>query len=116
MTYKYPYPNVDPESVSVAAVSSTGTYTLASGFTMFYLTLGASCTLALPTAVAGRSLSIGLVQDATGTRTVTWPANVKWQGGSPPSLSTVGGKIDLFALVCLDGTNYFGFLSGKGFS
>jgi hypothetical protein len=40
--------------------------------------------------------TIALIQDGTGSRTVTWPASVKWVGGTAPTLSTGAGKKDIF--------------------
>lgn len=48
-----------------------------------------------------------VVQDATGSRTVVWPATVKWVGGSAPTLSTAANTIDIVTFYW-DGTNYFG--------
>ena len=48
-----------------------------------------------------------LVQDATGSRTVTWPATVKWPGGTAPTLSTGAAAVDIISLL-YDGTNYYG--------
>jgi hypothetical protein len=53
---------------------------------------------------------LDLTQDGTGTRTVTWPGTLKWQGGSAPTLTTGVTKTD----VCLfrwNGTNYYGVCS-----
>jgi len=51
-----------------------------------------------------------LIQDATGSRTVTWPAAVLWPGGTAPTLSTGANAVDLVALY-YDGTNYYGVAS-----
>ena len=49
-----------------------------------------------------------LVQDATGSRTATWPATVKWPGGTAPTLTTTAATgTDIISLYW-DGTNYFG--------
>jgi len=55
-----------------------------------------------------------LVQDATGSRTATWPATVKWPGGTAPTLSTGNGEIDIVSFY-YDGTNYYG-QAGLNFS
>lgn len=49
-------------------------------------------------------------QDATGSRTATWPASVKWSGGTAPTLSTAANSIDIIALY-YDGTSYYGISS-----
>jgi hypothetical protein len=45
---------------------------------------------------------------ADGTqRTITWPANFKWEGGSAaPTMTSVSGKIDIVTLI-YDGTTYY---------
>lgn len=51
------------------------------------------------------TLMLTLIQDATGGRTVTWPATVKWPGGAAPALSTAANARDKIALDW-DGTQY----------
>jgi hypothetical protein len=53
------------------------------------------------------SLVLKLIQDATGTRTVTWPATVHWSGGTAPTLTTTAAKVDIVTFY-YDGTTYFG--------
>ena len=61
----------------------------------FTLTLGENLTIANPTnLVAGQSGSIFLVQDGTGSRTITWGSYFDWAGGTPPTLSTAAGSVD----------------------
>jgi hypothetical protein len=81
--------------------------------TISRITLTANCTLTFPAAGAGKSFTLILVQDGTGSRLITWPASiVKWVGGTAPTLSTGAGKIDYLSFVCADGTNWAGFLAG----
>ena len=56
------------------------------------------------------NLMLILVQDGTGSRTVTWPGTVKWAGGVAPTLTTTGAGIDICSFYW-DGTNYFGVAS-----
>jgi hypothetical protein len=59
------------------------------------------------------TLMLTLIQDATGSRTVTWPATVKWPGGTAPTLTTTANARDKIALDW-DGTQYDG-MSGLDF-
>lgn len=82
------------------------------------MTLTANATITLTGAVntLSCSLSLYLKQDGTGGRSVTWPAAVKWPGGTAPSLSSAAGKTDLVILETLDGgTTWYGTLSGADF-
>lgn len=93
------------------------TVTLANG-NVQQLTLGASTTISLTGAAAGVacSLSLYIIQDGVGSRTITWPASIKWPGGVAPSLSTAAGKIDLIVLETLDGgTVWFGARAGADY-
>jgi len=54
---------------------------------------------------------IKIIQDGTGSRTVTgWDADIKWAGGTAPTLSTALNSIDIISFYW-DGTNYFGVAS-----
>ena len=70
------------------------------------VTLTDDCTLTFtaPRGVGNHILKV--IQDGTGGRTVTWPATVKWAGGTAPTLSTGASAVDLIAIY-YDGTNYY---------
>jgi len=58
------------------------------------------------------SFMVILKQDGTGSRTVTWPAAVKFPNATAPTLSTGASKTDILNFVTVDGgSNYFGALS-----
>lgn len=64
------------------------------------ITLGHNVTFAFTAPSSGvGSFTLILTQDGTGTRTVTWPAAVKWPNATPPTLSTAPGYIDLVSCV-----------------
>jgi hypothetical protein len=60
------------------------------------------------------TFSLTINQDATGGRLATWPASVKWAGGTPPTLSTAANAVDVAAFKW-NGTNYLAQLS-NGFA
>lgn len=63
--------------------------------------------------VEGEELRLFAVQDSTGSRTITWPANVTWVGGTAPTLSTTADAIDVLTFWKI-GENYRGSLVGTG--
>lgn len=73
------------------------------------LTLTASTTLTLSGHVVGTYI-IKVIQGGSGNYTLTYPVNVKWSGGTAPTLTTAVGKIDIITLFH-DGTNFFGTYS-----
>ena len=76
------------------------------------VTLGGNRTLALSNADAGQKFIIRLVQDGTGSRTVTWFSTIKWPGGVTPTLTTTANKTDVFGFICTSAGNYDGFVLG----
>ena len=49
---------------------------------------------------------IKFVQDAIGSRTITFPSAWKWAGGITPLLTTTANKLDIVTLI-YDGTNFY---------
>lgn len=74
------------------------------------ITLTGNTTITFDDPQGPTSLLLRVVQDATGSRTITWPATVKWPGGATPALSGSSNAVDLVGLY-FDGTNYYGNVS-----
>ena len=50
------------------------------------------------------------IKQGTGTNTVIWPENIKWENGTKPVLSLEKDNVDLISLISLDnGQNFYGF-------
>lgn len=84
-------------------------------------TAGSACTITLTGNCTGTStmtsptgvsrLTLRIVQDGTGSRTIsTWPATVKWAGGVAPTLTTTAGGVDIVTFYW-NGTNFYGVAS-----
>jgi hypothetical protein len=78
------------------------------------LTGNATLTFTAPSPALG-VLVLELVQDGTGSRTVTWPGTVHWSGGTAPTLTTTLNKVDIFTFY-YNGTTYFGVTSGLNYT
>ena len=90
---------------SAITASATTTIDLSTG-NVFTVNMGSKITtLNLTNAGVGTYL-IKFVQDATGTRDVTFPAAWKWAGGVIPSLTNTAYKLDVVTLI-YDGTTYY---------
>jgi len=99
-----------------ANTSVATTYTVdLSTANVFALTLTGNTTFTFSNpASSGISSAFTLIitQDATGSRTATWPASVKWPNGSTPVLSTGASKTDILNFITTNGgTTYYGSLS-----
>lgn len=77
------------------------------------VTLGGNRTLAISNETAGQKFIINLVQDGTGSRTVTWFSTIKWAGGSAPTLTSTANKADSFGFLCTGTDAYYGFVIGQ---
>jgi hypothetical protein len=72
-----------------------------------YITLGGNRTMAAPSNLKVGTYILHVIQDGSGSRTITWNSVFKWPAGIAPVLSTPAGRRDLFSFVC-DGTNLYG--------
>ena len=89
-------------TAKAGAVAEIGTLTSATTVTPdfatnanFTLTLGHNVTLANPSNLTpGQSGSIFLVQDGTGSRTITFGSQYDFAGGTAPTLSTAASSVD----------------------
>jgi hypothetical protein len=70
-------------------------------------TLTGNCTFTFTAPSGPCTLLLKLVQDGTGSRTVTWPSTVHWPSGTAPTLTTTASKVDIISFY-YDGTTYFG--------
>lgn len=64
----------------------------------------------------GQTINWFITQDATGTRTMTWPASFKWPGGSAGVLSTGANDVDLLVATYMSSTGFWYSTLLKDFS
>lgn len=72
-------------------------------------TLTGSVTYTFSNGVAGGAYVLKIATGA-GSFTATWPAAVKWAGGTAPTITTTASRVDLINFY-YDGTTYFGTFS-----
>jgi hypothetical protein len=65
-----------------------------------------NCTFTFTAPSGPTNILLRIIQDATGGRTITWPASVKWPSAVVPTLSTTASAEDI--VTCYyNGTNYY---------
>src|SRR5258708_3002301 len=81
--------------------SGGGTSTLdLSGANLHFITMPAgNITIALSNSAIGKVFLVRIKQDSGGSRTVTWFTTINWVGGTVPTLTTTGGKADVFGFI-----------------
>lgn len=99
----------------VTANTSTAYTINATNGTIFDLTLTGNCTYTFPAATSGNQFTILQRQDATGSRTVAWPASVRWAGGTAPTITATASRTDVISFVA-DGTYWLGFVGGLNYT
>jgi hypothetical protein len=104
------------ETVVTANSGTSYTIDLTAG-NVFNITLTDNCAFTFanpPTSGTAGSFTLILTQDATGSRTVTWPGAVSWLGGVTPSLFTTSDSVNIFTFLTINGgTLWFG-AAGEG--
>lgn len=80
------------------------------------VTLGGNRTLEVSGETAGQVFILRLIQDGTGSRTVTWFSTINWAGGSEPTLTTTASAWDVFGFITTATDTYDGFIVGQNLS
>lgn len=98
------------DASTIALDASTGS--------SFIVTLGATGrTLTISNASPGQVIDVQVVQDGTGSRTITTYTNVLWAGGTLPTLTTTAAAIDVLRFT-YDATRakFFAETVGKAYA
>ena len=102
-------------TLTTATDGATVTFNLNNG-PIHTVTLGGNRTLALSNDATGKVFIIRLIQDGTGSRTVTWFSTIDWAGGSAPTLTTTAAAIDVFGFITTASSVYDGVVIGLALS
>ena len=105
------------EFVSNTTVSGLATTLDLAASNFFNLTMSSNTTFTFSNAPTGRVVSFVIVatQDATGGRTITWPAGSRYAGGVVPPATTTANAIDIWNVLTYNaGTTYIVSLAVKG--
>ena len=86
----------------------------------FEITLTENCTFTFPTGLTSGELTqfwLYLKQDATGGRSVTWPASVKWAMDIVPALDTTLSTLTILHFQSLGSdSRWYGEVLGMGYA
>ncbi len=76
------------------------------------LVLGHNATIANATNHANGGVYILKVTQASSPKTLAWSTGYKWPGNNAPTMTAIGGAVDVFTFVS-DGTYMYGSFSGS---
>ena len=81
---------------------------------VFLITMPAgNITFTVSNMTAGQFFYVRILQDGTGSRTVTWFNTITWAGASAPTLTTTANRADLLAFFAKTSTTFDGFVVGS---
>jgi hypothetical protein len=114
MTGKKTFAGTVPTTTTLTpSAAATATCNLDLG-NLFFITMPAgNITIALSNASVGQCFVIRILQDGTGSRTVTWFTTIRWPGATAPTLTTTASKADAFGFICTGSGTYDGFIIGQ---
>ena len=101
--------------IETPVVANTSTNYTVTNRSTHDLTLTGNWVPTFPALGAGKQFTLLLKQDATGSRTITWPAAVRWSAGVAPTITSVIGKTDVISFIC-DGTYWLGFVCAQNYT
>jgi len=61
----------------------------------------------------GQKFIVTIIQDAVGSRTVTWFATISWVDGSAPTLTTTASKKDTLGFIATSSDTFDGYVVGQ---
>lgn len=95
----------------IVALTDAATITVdVSASSRFLLaSIGGNRTFVFSNDANGSQFWIDVTQDATGSRTITWPSGIRWMGGATGTPLATAGKITQFAFVRISSGVYRGF-------
>ena len=108
--------NAPYEKVEAHGTISVATTIAASDGNIHTFTVGGNITLTLnPNCLTGFCRTLTLVITNGGAYTITWPASVKWAGGSAPTFTASG--VNIVTLITVDaGTTWYGSANGVSYA
>lgn len=101
---------------SIGASGSNLNINWANGNTQYIeLTGSPGCIFTMSNPKGGAFYTLELKQGSGGSKTITWPTEVKWSAETAPTLTTTAGRTDIISLY-YNGTYYIGVLIGVNFN
>ena len=114
--------NITDTRVRAINIKRSGVYAVASdGATITFdveqrssqVTLGGNRILALSNYQVGDEFVIKLIQDGSGSRTVTWWSTIDWDNGIAPALTVTASKADVFGFRVKSDGRFEGYIIGQ---
>jgi hypothetical protein len=111
---KFTFAATAPVAVTFSATAMTVDCSLSNVFTTTF-TANVTTAPSFTNAPDGQTINWFITQDATGSRTMTWPTSFKWPGGTTGVLSTAANAVDLVVATYRSATGFWYATLAKDF-
>jgi hypothetical protein len=104
-----------PVAVTFSATAMTVDCSAGNVFTTSF-TANVTTAPTISNPIDGQTINWFITQDATGSRTMTWPTTFKWPGGTAGILSTTASAVDLLVATYRSATGFWYCSLSKAFA
>lgn len=111
--WKAVYSSINVIQTYAPGAAGTATLDLSKGNYHRITMPAGNITIAISNGTAGQPFIIDIIQDSSGSRTITWFTTIKWSGGTAPILTTTANKIDSVGFLITSVGNYQGYIVGQ---
>ena len=111
---RFTFAHTAPVAVTFSATAMAVDCALSNVFTTTF-TANVTTAPAFNNPKDGQTVNWFITQDATGSRTMTWPTSFKWAGGTAGVLSTTANAVDLVVATYRSSTGYWYAALSKDF-
>lgn len=111
---RFTFAHTAPVAVTFSATAMAVDCSLSNVFTTTF-TANVTTAPAFNNAKDGQTINWFITQDATGSRTMTWPTSFKWAGGSAGVLTTTASAVDLVVATYRSSTGFWYTALSKDF-
>lgn len=112
---RFTFAHTAPVAVTFSATAMAIDCALSNVFTTTF-TANVTTAPTLSNLKDGQSINWFITQDATGSRTMTWPTSFKWPGGTAGVLSTAANSVDLVVATYRSATGFWYATLSKAFA
>ena len=112
---RFTFAHTAPVAVTFSATAMAIDCALSNVFTTTF-TANVTVAPSLNNPKDGQTINWFITQDATGSRTVTWPSSFKWAGGTAGVLTTTASAVDLLVATYRSSTGFWYAALAKAFA
>ena len=107
------FKGVQETGPSSTNIGSTYAVNMSEG-SLFRITLTVNSTFTFPAPVFGKQFTLFITQSSSGSKTISWPANVRWPANRAPAITAMKDRTDIISFIA-DENYWVGIVSGLNY-